>query len=807
MLDRNQIKNHGVRFARSLQLLFRTINMFSADHTAASGPFQQSFEYLNTLLKQTGAFTIGFVDQRIMFNNILTTEKTINHLENEFLKRGIGAITFQAGMTLASYKRGIGVLSRSPKNIEAAGGLKNYLDQNPVEFMRIFPARKDQVRTESGDTILDTDSESFLLNKALADARQAGGVMTNIESMLAAAAAQGSSTGGIVNLPTSSPDPLAEMGYGPGPGGGGPGYGPAGAGHSGEGSELGVGDAPPPAPATASGTPGGIENMVEGYFSQTLMEGANEQRSYVELAKVIQEMRPDFVLQHFPAKRREELRQLPPEQMAAEIIEDSAVKWAVERLQTAPTGEEAVIVEEEVLRVLTRSLQATQAADRLLQKLVQYVSDMGMPINVTARIREELEWTVVPVDKKMEQLTAIEKFDRLAYRRLLDLIAEMIKAGEFEKATSLAQHFMRFLAPEREPDMEDLARVPELLRVMARVRTAFWPTTAEQLIAALKREDLGEVRHLQLVNSIIALSKAVAIYEDFAVIVQVGHAMESLVKMDAHRECCMAGLRQLLTPTNLERVVEIFIAKKDDASWARTTALLLRWSGEPGIGRAFKALSDEVSASNRLHLLRMLGRIGPAAIELAQERLKDDRWFVVRNACKLLAELKDPFLIEHVGPLLSHTDERVQKAAVLAINETRSPERAVVFAEALSFLAPHVLEDVMTELRFIKSPDSYPGLEDFVVRSAHRNTKSLLLAVNTLSVIPDERVPQLLASIMGDESLDLSVRRSALVGLQRINSTQVLDLLLEFASGSRRDPLVPEAERALRIKTNAAGTP
>jgi HEAT repeat protein len=708
-------------------------------------------------------------------------------------------------MTLASYKRGMGVLARSSKNIEAAGGLKAYLEQNPVEFMRIFPARKDQMRTETGDTILDTDSESFLLNKALADARQSGGVMTNIESMLAAAAASGSTAGGMVNLPTNSGDPLGEMGYGPG------GYG-AGS----EGAEAGPGGphaaapvpaaAPDAAPAVATpGTPGGIMNMVEGYFSQTLMEGPSEQRSYVELAKVIQEMRPDFVLQHFPPKRREELRHLPPEQMAAEIIEDSAVKWAVERLQTAPTGEEAIIVEEEVLRVLTRSLQATQAADRLLQKLVQYVSDMGMPINVTARIREELEWTVVPLDKKIEQLTSREKFDRLSFRRLLDLIAEMIKAGEFEKATHLAQHYMRCLDPGREPDMDDLARVPELLRVMARVRTTFWPSTVELLIAALKREQLGEVRHLQVVNAIISLSKAVAIYEDFSLIVQVGQAMEAQVKVDAHRECCFAGLRQLLTPTNLERLVEIFIARKEDASWIRTTALLLRWSGELGIGRAFKALSDEVSASNRLALLRMLSRIGPAAIELALQRLTDDRWFVVRNACKLLAELKDPYLIEHVSPLLSHTDERVQKAAVLAINETRLPERALVFAETLSFLAPHVLEDVMTELRFLKSPDSFPGLEDFVLRSAHGNTKSLLLAVNTLAVIPDERVPQLLASIMGDDSLDLSVRRSALVGLQRFNSPVVLDLLLEFASGSRRDPLIPEAERALRSKTNPAG--
>jgi hypothetical protein len=436
---------------------------------------------------------------------------------------------------------------------------------------------------------------------------------------------------------------------------------------------------------------------------------------------------------------------------------------------------------------------------------VQYVADMGMPINVTARIREELEWAVVPLEKKIEQLSALERFDRLFFRRLLELINEQIKAGEFDTSTRLGLHYMRCIAPGREPDMDELARMPELLRVMARVRTSFWPACAEQLIVALERPDLGEVRHLQVVNAIIALSKSVAVYEDFGLIVQVGQALESQVKGTEHRNCCLMGLRQLLTPTNLERLVEIFIAKKDDANWVRTTALLLRWSGAPGIGRAFKALSDEVSASNRLGLMRMLGRIGPAAIELAHERLSDDRWFVVRNACKLLAELKDPDLIEHVRPLLTHPDERVQKAAVLSINETRSPQRAVVFAEALPYLAPHVLEDVTTEIRFLKSADSLPGLEQFIFRSAHGNTKSLLLAVNTLAIIPDERVPQLMANIMADDTLDIAVRRSALVGLQRSQSPMALELLLEFASARSRDPLITEAERALRTKTNTAG--
>ncbi len=226
MLDRNQLKVQGIRYARSLQMLFKTIAVFSADHRAAAQPFQQSFDALNALLKQTGQFTIGFVDQRIMLNNILTTEKALNALENEFLKRGIGAITFQAGMTVAAYRRGLSLLARSAKEIEAAGGLGPYLEHEPLEFMRVLPTDKSQKRTDSGDTILDMEGESYLLAKTLSESRStATTAMEGFEALLRSSGAAGG-TG------------LGGSGEG---GGGGEGLGGAGEGAGGYGGGSGAG--------------------------------------------------------------------------------------------------------------------------------------------------------------------------------------------------------------------------------------------------------------------------------------------------------------------------------------------------------------------------------------------------------------------------------------------------------------------------------------------------------------------------------------------------------------------------------------
>src|ERR1700675_2715773 len=168
MLDPKQLKVQGLRYGRSLQMLVRICSVFSVDHPSAVGPTQNSFDTLNALLKQSREFTFGFVDTRVVLNNILTGEPSLHPLENEFLKRGIGAVKFKAGMTLAAYRQVIAILCVSPKIIEEAGGIRGFLESTPVENARILPAGKNQARTESGDTILESDAESYLASKDLA---------------------------------------------------------------------------------------------------------------------------------------------------------------------------------------------------------------------------------------------------------------------------------------------------------------------------------------------------------------------------------------------------------------------------------------------------------------------------------------------------------------------------------------------------------------------------------------------------------------------------------------------------------------
>ena len=834
MIDRNQLKTVGSRYARSLQLLFKTASVFSGTHSAINIPLQNSFDQLNNLVKSFRQFTVGFIDNRIMINNILTTDKTLQPLESEFLKRGIGALTFDAGITMAAYKRCILVLSVQAKEIEAQGGISTYLLQNPLEFVRVFPASKTQQRNDSGDTILEMDSESFLMAKAMNEIRNP--TLDRVDMFLQQSGMQseGQQGGGHGGTGEGFGDGsgfgpgggFGDGGLGGGPGGGGPGGGPGGGGPGGGPGGLGPGGGPggggpgggpggggpgggpgtghgggptvpAPGPVVSAGGPAGISSIVENYFSSCVMDSEDApQRSYMELARVIQDTRPEFVLQNFSPQRREELRKLPPDQMAAEVIEDTAVKWAMERLATTPSGSDAVIVEEEVIRVLMRSLQQTQMAGRLARKLAEYVKEFQIPQSSYARIKDELEWVVVPSKEKFNKLLEIEHYNRFEFRRLTGYLADLVKAGERTQITELANHYFAILDKEERPEPEELGRVPELTKVIAGLRSDFWSGASVRLCDVAVRWDDNQFLHNQVLNAILAICRTLAIYEDFELIENIGNTLERMiVEKPEHQQCCEKAMHALLNVHALDRVVELYVQRRNDRNFARTAATLLRRTGNVGITKAFLQLEDESVAAIRLSLLRLIGRIGAPALALARERLNDSRWYVVRNACKLLGDLKDPELLDHIMVALRHTDERVQKAAVTAALDSRNPRRGEVLSEALPFLHPHVMEDVFGELMFLRDPNCLPALEHLIFKES-RGVKTLMTCVQTIAAIPGDGTQTLLMKVTAETRFDPMVRRTALQLLLRDETVLTMKDFRKFILTQAEDPIALEAHRA-----------
>ena len=751
MDDKKQAKVQGLRFARSLQTLVKMVNMFSADHKSAAGLLQRSYELLNPIVKQARHLTIGFIDQRVLLNNILTAEESLKPLENEFLKRGIGAVTFEAGITLAAYRNAIAAISANPKAIEESGGLLPFLEQKRLEFVRIFPANKAETRNEDGDTVLDMGSEEFLISKALNSMNS--GLPRGIETLLTQMEVSGAGTG---------------SGYGTGPGGGfGSGDGGTGNGNgsSGNGSTEGGVAVYNGAGAGGQGYSGYLSEMqkvVEQKFEASLKNPDEDpQKAYVELAKMLRNVRPDFVVSNLMPANSGELAtaETNTETTTAEVFEDTALRWALRRLSATPSGEEAVIVEEQIFRVLMRSLQATHSAARLAQKLAQFAQEYALPKETYGRIQEEIRWITLTPKQKLRDLLAITRFSSAQFRRCLELIKELLRLGKPDDAVALGVQYFSIFDDYLSLEINEVGRIPELLRSLAGTQGEFWEFAADQLTQALALRKLNQVVHVQVVNALVTLAKIAATYEDFVLIEKVGSALEANAASDpgAHSRCCGAGIANLLQASAVDRIAEIFLTRKNDPTWVRTVANVLRWAGSGAIERLFVALDHEQVAVNRIALIRLLRRIGAAALPAARQRLQHKEWYVVRNSCKLLGELRDPELLMYIQPAFEHADERVHKAAFQAVIESRLPGRAAILANALPLLSPRLVEEALCELMHQADAESLPGLEKYFNAAMAKNAKTLPLVINVISAMPQEKAGDLLASIAKNEKFGVEL--------------------------------------------------
>lgn len=868
--SKQQLKALGLRFARALQMTVKTAVMFTVEHQSVQRPVLQSFQFLNSLLKETGHFTFGFVDNQVMLNNVLTSDTTLRHLETEFLKRGIAAVTFEPGLTLGRYKKIISLLSAPTAAIDATGGLLSFLDQNEVEGARILPAAKNQKKDEHGDTIIETDSEAYILSKQMADEDAPRDLLDSIDALLesacfdpasradvlsnlaaqgfdaaygvpvgipnlvilkdgetvvpasgepggvAAGAGQGQSSGHSVrgttadsNDRTGSARPFPGNGNGSGSGFSQAGFSQFGSGsYSGDGSGV-IGGVPGTAGGAGFGKGGGSWSSGQGSFidlveasvhRSLLDDNSNPHRSYVSLARILRNMGVDKVLGHFPTERRAELASLPPEQLAAEYIEDTALQIAGAKLKSSGGESSKILIEEEVVCVLARSLQATQMADRLAQKLAKFIQDFAVPPHIQERIQQELHWTSLNLIKKYARLIEIKHYSPIEFRRLLDLLKELIAHRENDRAAELASHYFQFLDEAgAQIDAGELSRAPELIRNIPLAQVGFASKTAERLGRTLLREDVAEFIHAQVASALTVLSQSIASFEGFQDVLAIGVALDISFRRDPekHRKCCGTALGRMLPEAAIERIVELFLEQRNDPAWMRTASKLLRFAAPTSIENVFNHLIEEPQAKNRLALVRLVGQLGPASIQVAYKYLTDERWYVVRNICSALAELKDPDLAEHIVPALEHPDARVQQAALKALINSRTVRAAPVLADSLSKLAPKVLDEALDELMFLRHVKTIEGLEDFV-RDGNGGLANSRKAVQVMACIDDDEALQALDRLFRTEDLDSRVRRSALAAICKNASPVAVKLLQDLAAS--RGPFTDEIRAELKTR-------
>jgi HEAT repeat protein len=738
-MDKSQLKTQGLAFGRSVQTAFKTVVMYSVDHPVAGKALQQAYTILNGLLQLTPQLTFGYTDRRILLNDLLTDDPIVLQLEAEFTRRGIAALTFLAGISLAEFKQALAILAARPKDIDAKGGITPYLAEHPLSRARVVPSKKQ----EEGDTMLETDAESYLLGEK----GQGSGGAAGMDALLRFAQAE------------SDTDTIRR------------------------GTEI-------------------LEMAGKATEAALLGQDADPQGVVGTLARLLEEVTPEKFLSALPTSKQSLLRGQSAEEIASEVAEDVTVGLVSNRLAAAPPGPAAAEAEREAVRVMTVGLGMTRMSDRLLEKLARALNEANLPPEVFQRIRQGLAWNGLSQEAKREDLLKATEYDDQRFKRLLDYVKECLQAKRYDDAVQVATHYFTFLELPSPPLQAEIPRALDLLRLMAEPPTlAFISTMTDRLgRQLLDARPLTRESHVLLADCLVEVARMLVPHGDFESVHRAGSALEQSLARDPrqHAECCGKALGRLLPPEAAARLIDLYVEKRGDAGLAKTTVKLLQWLGVMSGDEAFRRLAEETATPNRLLLLRLLTQMGPAGIGAARRRVVDERWYVVRNACVVLGELDDPDIAQQLRDPLRHAEARVQQAAVAALVKSHAPEAIATLANALPTLEGGVAEKALDELSFRKDPAIVDGLEKFIYLSKGTKPAALEKAVQALSVIPSERAARVMGAVLSDPGHTPFVRRAAAERLLR-SKQPVARLLLEaYVRVASTDPIAAAIQRALQ---------
>jgi DNA-directed RNA polymerase subunit F len=531
--------------------------------------------------------------------------------------------------------------------------------------------------------------------------------------------------------------------------------------------------------------------------------GADPGESMRALVRLFEEWTPAYLLSTLPPEKQSELAGRSPQDVAQSLVEDVTVDLAAKRLADNPSAALMPGVMDQVVRVLTRGLEVTHVAERLLQKLSRVVEEAHLPPEVFDRIRQEIMWVQSNPQEKHAQLMRIARFDDQDFRRLLNYTQETMNAGRIKEVTEVVEHYMGFLdLPPDQTRAHELARVAQLLPVVATSATL---PLLQGMVTRLSKELSEEKRadrdsHQQVANCLLSAAQAAALYEDFWAVHKIGLDLQNSLATDKalHRGCCGRALENLLTTASFERIIDLYLVKRDDLAWAKVVSSTAKWFGPKSGEVLFTLLEKESSVSNRLRLVHMCAPLlGVTAMEAARRTLSDERWYMVRNACVILGELGDPEITTQLRSALRHPDERVQRAAVTSIIKCKGPGRAAAFAEALPQLKGEALDMALDEVVFLKDPESVAGLQQFILAKTGSRAGALEKAVQALASIGSGQALEVLGKVLSDTGEAPFVRNKALLALAGSSLPSAKRILAEFIRLAPNDPLATQCKKIL----------
>lgn len=282
---------------------------------------------------------------------------------------------------------------------------------------------------------------------------------------------------------------------------------------------------------------------------------------------------------------------------------------------------------------------------------------------------------------------------------------------------------------------------------------------------------------------------------------QTASANQKLAK--TRRQALVQSLNQLLNDATLGFLIDTLgnrglpAAQREEAVQA-----LLFYQGEI-TAPLMTRLSLEADAQNRKILTEILIRQGSAALPVLLEHLRDERWYVARNAVAILGDIRDPAATGPMKPMLAHRDIRVRRETVRALTRIGGQSATGILLQLLEGTDVDLCQQALLTLGAMKNPAAVPALLRLLAQeNGNRGPDLRRGAIKALGEIGAiEAVAPLLEVLVSKRfwrpTRHNELRAAAAAALGEIGDESALPAL-ENASSERNETVARAAVQALK---------
>jgi len=159
--------------------------------------------------------------------------------------------------------------------------------------------------------------------------------------------------------------------------------------------------------------------------------------------------------------------------------------------------------------------------------------------------------------------------------------------------------------------------------------------------------------------------------------------------------------------------------------------------GKESIPYLMELLKDTEEKDVRLALMNAIQSLGSEATEVVKEYLGDERWYVRRNAVRILGDIGGKEIVSDLYKLHSD-DKRVQLELIRSLKRILKVDAESYILEFLESESPEVEKYAVTSLKNIIAGKSIPVLNKRLLKDRFQGTRGVEIKIAICDILKDE---------------------------------------------------------------------